>query len=210
MLEQLATLKEIDKRFYKITFVILWFALALLCIPFFIFVQGLMLENTFSETANKLIIYEPKGHKLNPPSEMKLFYLSKQMNTLKEIYPKVRALCTAPAIVRQKEELLGSALDFKESLFALKRSLEEKAKILSIAFPDEYGLQEYETQLPREEDLPQLFFNLDLVNFFMTLLLEMPAEKIDYLRFTDVMSRPFSTHDPEHFTVFTTEIAFGG
>jgi Tfp pilus assembly protein PilO len=119
-------------------------------------------------------------------------------------------LSTAPRIKQQKNEAVGSALTFKEDLFNLKRSLEEKARVIAIPFPEEYGLQEYETQLPRDEDLPQLFFYIDLVKYFMTLLIELPVEKIEYLRFTDVTTQAFATHDAERYSSFTTEIAFSG
>jgi len=210
MLEQLSMLKSIDKRFYKITTIIVWCSVALLGIPIFIFIQGIILEKDFSAMVSKLTIYEPRNHKINPPSEMKLAYLSKQLNALKEQYPLIREMCTASRMKQGRNEAVGSALVFKEELFNLKQSLQEKAQVTAIPFPDEYGLQEYETQLPRNEDLPQLFFYIDLVKFFMTLLIELPVENVEYLRFTDVSTLPFGVHDAERYACFTTEIAFRG
>jgi hypothetical protein len=208
MLEQLSMLKSIDKRSYKITKIIVWVSVVLLVVPICVFIKGIILENEFGSIVNKLIIYEPKSHKINPPSEIKLAYLSRQLNALKERYPSIKDLSTALRIKQQKNEAVGSALAFKEELFNLKQSLEEKARVIAIPFPEEYGLQEYETQLPRDEDLPQLFFYIDLVKFFMTLLIELPVEKIEYLRFADVTTQPFATHDAERYSSFTTEIVF--
>ncbi len=208
MLEQLNSIKEIDKRSYRMTCLIVWLALGLLIVPFAIFIKGIMLEREFTATANQLIIYEPRGHTINSPSEKKLSHLSAQVNGLKELFPQVKEYSTAPGIQRQKQEVVGSALDFKEKLFALKKKLQEKATILNVPFPEEYGLQEYETQLPREEDLSQLFFYVDMVEFFITTLLELPVNEIEFMRFSDVTTRAFSPHDSEYYSVFSIELEF--
>lgn len=198
----LDAIKEVDKSYYRMIIALVAGLGIVALIPVFFCIKSVALENTLAETARSLAPYQISSTRTNVPSEERLTYLSKQLNTFEEEYRSIK-----PAFSYTVTPF-ATPLDFKEQLFSTKQRLQDKARAAGIAFPEQYGMETYERRLPQEKELPELALYLSFFDEIYSALIALPAAAIHELSFGDVVEKPFSYNDTERYRLYTISVSF--
>ena len=110
-------------------------------------------------------------------------YLTKKNEALDETYSDLMKKIDNPA-VKMPAEVMES-LKFKERIFEVQKNLRKEASAKKLEFKDEaalLGFEEYETKIPRDEEVPNLTKQLEIVEELISLMLESEIETIENIK----------------------------
>jgi len=208
MFREINRIKDLDSGFYYIII-----ACLLSVCAFAIFLLSLLVkENAVNQklktSLNRLNLYEKTSTVANVPSEEKLKYLSAQLNELKKVYE----LLPSDLLFEKFEDLplkgTNPVLDFKEHLFTVKQNLKKQASGNASPFPQNYGLEEFETRLPSKEKLPELNFLLSVVKELLGNLMDASAAEIKEFVFTETVETEFPKNEVQIYKEYFIRILF--
>lgn len=106
------------------------------------------------ESINKLT--EKSGMPLTKES---LIFVTDEENKLKNIYSRFKLALESPMNEEIAEEELDP-LQFKERLIQIQKKLREDAAMYNLTLPESLGFAEYETELSKPSEIPDLIMRL--------------------------------------------------
>ena len=133
-------------------------------------------------------------------------YLNKNLERLKTIYTSMNQDILYEDLMSPESLREESALEFKEKLFEAKQRLQEKAATRKINFPQVYGLEGYEAKLPSDEELPQLFYMLELTEDLIGTILKLPINRFNELSFKNIFQEPISPKDTREYKEYVIHL----
>lgn len=143
------------------SFIIIISLLLILCLSIALFFISLNKNSKIaSEIASKFDAINKFADKSKiPVTDESITFLTEERNKLKEIYNRFKIALTSPLSETAAKEKLDS-LQFKEKLIQMQKRLYENAKSHNLLLPKSLGFAEYETELPKPSEIPNLIRRL--------------------------------------------------
>lgn len=116
--------------------------------------------STKSEIAFKCELINKLTEKGDMPlTKESLIFVTDEENKLKNIYSRFKLALESPMNEEIAEEELDP-LQFKERLIQIQKKLREDAAMYNLTLPESLGLAEYETELSKPSEIPDLIMRL--------------------------------------------------
>lgn len=205
MITAIQKIKGINPKLYRFLIMLCVCVYVASIVPGIILLKGISLKKQLLLATENVAQYESFEKDKNVPSEQRLNYLSQQLNETQDIFKDIQETIAHTQSIESKNAV---ALDFKEALFSIKQRLQQKAQSLHIPFPEQYGMEQYETLLPDASELPELFFSLHLVETVLTALLDAKVISIESIKLYEYRKKNYAEKGAETYAILPCEINF--
>ncbi len=172
------SVREVEKKFFTIAGCVGIAGILLMCVFCFSLMRNIAgLDETLRELQAQCALYQDGGR--NYPSEERNTYLVRQDKGLQSILSQLREFPLFWEKMIKKDVAAIAPLQFKESLFRIKKALAKKAKKYKVELCDDVGFRVWEKKIPKSTHLEDLFQSLEVVEHVAEAAITAQVEAIE-------------------------------
>jgi hypothetical protein len=179
-------------------------AMILLAVAVALFSRSVILDAALEAPYQRFELYRTGS--VNFPSAERKTFLSEQEQSVSHVLSEVKESSLFFDTIKESKGETISPLKFKEELFLVKSTLNDRAREKHIAIPRDFGFSEWEKKIPPAHKLADLFQALDTAREIGLLAIDSSVVSVDALSVFE-LEDAYLDADDEHTKYLKRRIA---